>query len=93
MAAAANRFLDSLMSGTVPEHPASIGAMERPEAVGGIVSSEEEQVLLDEPVSEVKRRLKPSSGDSCCRGTDETLGRITHQYIVSTSAIVIPVLA
>ena len=46
-----------------------------------------------EAVSEVNRRPKPSSGDSCCRGTDETLGRITHQYIVSTSAIVIPVLA
>ena len=46
-----------------------------------------------EAVSEVNRRPKPSSGESCCRGTDETLGRITHQYIVSTSAIVIPVLA
>ena len=48
--------------------------------------------LIVEAVSEVNRRPKPSSGDSCCRGTDEPLGHITHQYIVSTSAIVIPVL-
>ena len=47
LAAAANRFLDSLASGTVPEDPASIGAMERAELVDGIAPSEEEQILLD----------------------------------------------
>ena len=47
LAAAANRFLDSLASGTVPEDAATIGAMEGAGPVGGIVSSDEEQVILD----------------------------------------------
>ena len=45
LATAANRFLDSLASGTVPETTESIGALEGTEPVGGIVSSEEEQLL------------------------------------------------
>ena len=47
LASAANRFLDSLASGTVPESSVSFRATERTEPVGGIVSSEEEQLILD----------------------------------------------
>ena len=74
MAAAANRFLDSLISGTVPEHPASIGAMERPEAVGGIVSSEEEQVLLDTNIWVTARGLP--GGELGYELVDENTGEL-----------------
>ena len=74
LAAAANRFLDSLISGTVPEHPASIGAMERPEAVGGIVSSEEEQVLLDTNIWVTARGLP--GGELGYELVDENTGEL-----------------
>ena len=46
-----------------------------------------------EAVSEVTRRPKPPSVDSRFRENDEMLCRITHQFILSESDIVITVLA
>ncbi len=74
LAVAANRFLDSLGSGTVPEDPASIGAMERTEPVGGIVSSEEEQVILDTNAWMTEQGLP--EGESAYELVDESSGEL-----------------
>ena len=47
LASAANGFLNSLNSGSLSELPASPQTLEHTPVIGGIVSSEEEQLLLD----------------------------------------------
>lgn len=74
LAAAANRFLDSLASGTVPENPASIGAMERAKPIGGIVSLEEEQVILDTNIWVTEQGLP--EGEFAYEMVDESTGEL-----------------
>ena len=74
LSAAANCFLESLASGTVPEHPAVIGALEQAEPLGGIVSSEEEQVLLDTNVWVTEQGL--SEGEFGYELVDESSGQL-----------------
>lgn len=57
LAAAANRFLNSLESGSLSERPLHDRSLARETSMGGIVSSEEEQVLLDVNVWTVEQGL------------------------------------
>ena len=74
LASAANRFLDSLASGTVPESSVSFRATERTEPVGGIVSSEEEQLILDTNIWVTEQGLP--EGEFAYELVDESSGQL-----------------
>ena len=74
LATAANRFLDSLSSGTAPEDPASIGAMEQAELVKGMASSDEEQILLDTNAWVIEQGLP--GGEFSYELVDESSGQL-----------------
>ena len=57
LTAAARQFLDSLKSGTLTELQLNQGIVDRASPLGGIVTSEEEQVLLDFNVWVVEQGL------------------------------------
>ena len=74
LAAAANRFLDSMASGTATERSAGIGALERTEPLGGIVSSVEEQIILNTNIWVVEQGLP--EGEFAYELVDESSGEL-----------------
>ena len=74
LAESANRFLCSLESGTLSELNLDYGTIERTRLLGGIVTSEEEQVLLDFNVWVVEQGLP--EGEFSYELVDESTGEL-----------------
>ena len=72
LAASANRFLSSLESGTLSELHLDHGTIERTRPLGGIVTSDEEQILLDMNVWIVEQGLP--EGEFSYELVDESTG-------------------
>ena len=74
LAAAANRFLDSLASGTISDGSADSGALRWTPPLGGIVSSDEEQVLIDTSIWMTEQGLP--EGELAYELVDERSGEL-----------------
>ena len=74
LAEAANTFMDSLASGTLSEPSQLDGAVERTAPAGGIVSSEEEELLLSENIWVVDQGLP--EGQLGYELVDEATGKL-----------------